>query len=620
MTEPRKRYRALFGFSGSGLGAYGFARASARLLGRDAAFELVGGIDIDPRACADFEYLTGALALRADIAELTADELRAFAGPAAPHAVFCSAPCKGASGLLSNKKAATAHYQKLNRLILDWTLLMLRTWADPPALVLFENVPRVVQRAKEFLDEVRALLRAAGYVLHEGTHDCGEIGGLAQHRRRWLMVGRLARRVPNLLYQPRKLRVRACGEVLGELPMPGDPAAGPMHQLPRISWLNWVRLALIPAGGDWRDLPGMGPRDPAARRAWEQHGVKTAGEIHYFKGKHGVMGWDRPSRTVIGAKTNGAENVADPRARNWFANVLRVTPWDAAAGTVTGAARPSGGALSVADPRPARFNNVFEVVPWDAPVGAVNGGAGPSSGAASVADPRIGAKGHPHAYGVLAWDRPSHTVKGTTGSPGHGPFSVADPRVEYHRGAYGVAAWEAPLGTVTGAAAPSTGRFAVADPRLTCEPRAGAYGVLSWLEAAATVTGSARIDNGPAAVADPRIPVDPTEPPAEPAPVIIAADGCWHRPLTTLELAALQGMPMTVRGAPLVLAGRSAAGWRERIGNGVPSPAAEFIAEQMLLTLLGADAGQFALSGTHSVWVAPPRFAWDGIEVVGGTQ
>jgi hypothetical protein len=86
--------------------------------------------------------------------------------------------------------------------------------------------------------------------------------------------------------------------------------------------------------------------------------------------------------------------------------------------------------------------------------------------------------------------------------------------------------------------------------------------------------------------------------------VIIAIDGTWHRPLTTLELAALQGFPLTMAdGSPLTLAGRSDSRWRERIGNAVPPPAARAIGQQMLVSLM-ASAGDLILSNT-AIWVRP---------------
>jgi site-specific DNA-cytosine methylase len=566
----------------------------------------------------------------------------------------------------------------MNELAIVWTRLMLDAWKDaPPRLVLLENVPRLKTRAAGMLRKVRALLREAGYVFHDGYHDCGELGGLAQHRRRYLLVARHEKRVPPLLYQPIKRRVRACGEVLGPMPMPEDPAAGPMHRLPRISWLNWVRLALIPAGGDWRDLPGVLADGQARRTKFKRHKMEE---------------WSAPVGTIGGSGSNGVENVADPRpavalpaseSRHW--NKYAVTDWNEPARTVIGAIQPGSGGPAVADPRP--FGNVDRVTAWDQPIGTITHAPAPSSGGGAVADPRVGEWGDGR-MGVLDFTDPARTVRGES-LPSNGPFSVADPRVptEAFRGRLGVLGFEEPAGTVTGNGRPETGKFSVADPRpqwfnnvlkvvpwseptgtvtgqgrptcgalnvadprvkkafdhgyavlhfdepsptvagkshpgngaysiadprLTCEPRAGAYGVLPWDEAAKTVTGAAQIDNGSFAIADPRTPDappvivvrDPKKPPSA-TPVIISADGTWHRPLTTLELAALQGFPLVWRGAPLKLDGSASSQWRTHIGNAVPAPAAKAIAERMLASLLQADFETFSLDGDAAVWVQP---------------
>lgn len=252
-----KTFRVLFPFCGLGAGALGFLRAAVSLFDVEHRFESAGGIDFDADACRDFERLTSSPALCADVAKLTAEELRAFAGVDAPDVVFSSPPCQGYSGLMSETKSKESKYQALNELVLTWTKLMLEAWpGQPPKLVLIENVPRIETRGKALLAQVKKLLRARGYVFHASSHDCGEIGGLAQHRQRYLLVARHAPSTPALLYQPVKRRVRGCGEVLSQLPLPGTPSAGPLHELPKISTLNWIRLALIPPGGDWRAIEG----------------------------------------------------------------------------------------------------------------------------------------------------------------------------------------------------------------------------------------------------------------------------------------------------------------------------------------------------------------------------
>ena len=540
-------------FSGIGGGALGTAAAVARFGGHAARFHTLPGIDLDELACRDFEYLVDAPAHVRDVHDLSPSSLRDLWGPRRPDAVLMSPPCKGFSGLLAAKRAAEPQYQRMNSLLLRGLFLLTETWDEPPPILFVENVPRITARGIDMLRQVRALLVARGYaVTGDASHNCGELGGLGQNRMRWFLVARCRRRVPQFVYQPPRRRVRACGEVIGPMPMPGDLAAGgPLHAIPKISWRNWVRLSLIPAGGDWRDLPGVVPDDHDRR------------EVH--------------PGAAVGSSDAGVENVADPR----FTNIMQVAPWDQPARTVIGASRVGSGALSVADPRLAAFG-----------LGQTAEGAGSF-------------KGRPGLFGVSDWHEPAPTVTSSAKVSGsNAPAAVADPRPrDWFPNVLGVTAWDAAAGTVTSQGRATTGAFSVADPRLGCAPRAGAYRVLGWEEAAATITGSLAIDNGPAAVADPRLP-DPKKPPPF-VPVIVAADGTWHRPLTTLELAALQGLPLIHRGAPLQLAGAGHTRWREAVGNAIPPPAAQAVGEQLLLALLVAKLGAFALS-SNEIWVAPP--------------
>lgn len=579
MSTPRE-FTAGFLAAGIGVGALGFMNALGRLASDTAKFKCLGGVDNDAGACADFEYLTGAPALCADLHVLTPAELKAAWGPRRPDAIFSSSPCKGFSGLLSKARSLEDKYQVLNSLVLKTMFLSVETWDEPPPLLVLENVPRIATRGAELLAQVRQLLSRYGYVFHESTHDCGEIGNLAQHRRRYLMVARHEKTCTAYVYKPPIRRVRGCGEVLGELPLPADPDAGQLHQLPKISWLNWVRLALIPAGGDWRDLPKAIEPAPANP------------DKHHNKLK--MIAWDQPSPTVIGAGDlgAGAPSVADPRLfapadPKWGGGQLGVNAWDQPTGTVAGQTWPMNGRYSVADPR------LIEVLKL--------GRTGDRAGSF---------KGRPGLMGVADWEQPSGAVTGrATVSGGTMVAAVADPRLSspVPAGAqkrsiharYDVRGWEQPARVVAGPGV--NGGYGVADPRvleaaqLGCSPRSGVYGVISWEHAASTVTGSASIDNGPCAVADPR------DPPGE-LVVIVSADNTWHRPITTLEFAALQGIPTMVRGKPLALTGRSSSAWRERIGNAVPEGAGRAIGESLLMALLATAVGGWALGGT-GIWV-----------------
>ena len=83
--------------------------------------------------------------------------------------------------------------------------------------------------------------------------------------------------------------------------------------------------------------------------------------------------------------------------------------------------------------------------------------------------------------------------------------------------------------------------------------------------------------------------------------VIRSLDGTWHRPFTTLELAALQSLVDPEEH--LELQGLSDQAWRERIGNAVPPAAAQAVAEEIGRTLLLAWTGQTFALGSTPIWV-----------------
>ena len=89
--------------------------------------------------------------------------------------------------------------------------------------------------------------------------------------------------------------------------------------------------------------------------------------------------------------------------------------------------------------------------------------------------------------------------------------------------------------------------------------------------------------------------------------VIRALDNTWHRPFTTLELAALQGLVDPEEH--LELEGLSDSAWRERIGNAVPPPAAQAIAGVMGQTLLLAWSGETFMLNAMPIWVQPVAIA-----------
>ncbi|EJS3854397.1 DNA cytosine methyltransferase, partial [Pseudomonas aeruginosa] len=613
---------------GLGGGAAGFNRARPRVGNVEAEWVCLGGIDVDPAGLRDFERLAGVPGTLLDLftrdqyvrfhgkeppagwREATPEDIRRAAGGRRPDAVFISSPCKGASGLLSEKMSLTPKYQALNELTLRCIWLMGEAWADDPVpLIVFENVPRLASRGRHLLDQINSLLGGFGYAVAETTHDCGELGGLAQSRKRFLLVARHVEKVPPFLYEPEKKTLRAVGDILGRMPLPGDiDAAGPMHRIPSLQWKTWVRLALVRAGSDWRSLNDLAVEDGYLRD------LIIVPEYH--RGVLGVNHWGDSCGVVAGASRpmNGRFSVADPRAP---ANALQyqqygVRRWTDTSGAIIGVKSPGQGTYSVADPRGQSFGK-YPVTDWDGPSGTVIAASTTGQGAFAVADPRPGGVRHNNVFRVVSMGSHAGTVTGGH-SPSSGGQAVADPRYHnWHPGASSrklhVGEWGSATGTVTGSQQVASGALSIADPRVLDRTKGdayltgGHYGVVGFDQSAGAVSASARHDNGRWSVADPRMP----EANDRLTCIIQSLDGTWHRPFTTLELAALQSLVDPEE--QLVLDGLSDSDWRERIGNAVPPAAAEAIAGVMGTTLLLAEAGETFMLSNTPIWVRPVAVA-----------
>lgn len=573
---------------GLGGGAKGFNRSKPIVGNLQAEWQCIGGVDVDPAGLADFERLSGVKGTLIDLftrdqyirfhgkepppewREATPEDIRRAAGGQRPDAVFISSPCKGASGLLSETMSLTPRYQALNELTLRCIWLFCEAWADDPVpLLVFENVPRLATRGRHLLDQINSLLGQFGYAVAETTHDCGVIGGLAQSRKRFLLVARHVEKVPPFLYEPEKKSLRAVGDILGRMPLAGDiEAAGPMHRVPALQWKTWVRLALVEAGKDWRSLNDLAIED---------------GYLRDF--------------------------VIVPEA---YAGYLGVNDWEKAVGTVAGKSNPTNGAFSIADPRAqagALQYQQYGVRRWQDTSGAVIGVKSPGQGTFSVADPRRAGGGF-GKYQVTPFTSPANTViAGST--TGQGAFAVQDPRYHnWHPGAssrkLNVVGMNQTAGTVTGSQQVASGAMSIADPRPGMRRTkgdayltGGHYGVVPWDGPAGAVSASAMHDNGRWSVADPRLPAANERLTC----VIESLDGTWHRPFTTFELAAIQSLVEPEE--QLELDGLSDQAWRERIGNAVPPAAAEAVADVMGTTLLLVAQGETFVLSSMPIWVRP---------------
>lgn len=656
-----KPYTVVHLFSGSGGCSLGFQREG---------FKTLAAFDNDADACADLDYLLGEhVSVCADIGAMEPADLRRIVGERRPDVLVSTPPCKGWSKCLPKRSRVTAKYKAMCALAVRGVWLALHAWPEqPPPLVLIENVRGMNIEGRELMRIIEGELAEAGYLFDVRVHNVGEVGGLAQNRHRCLFVARDQARIPAFLMVPPSQKVRPVGDELGKLPAPIlDAKSESMHRLPQLSALNWLRIALIPAGKDWKALPER---------------VRLGGEASGRRdGKFGVERWDAGAHCVTGKGNrvpSGWSAVADPRMNlgpDAHSGILGVEDFEAPAHTVTGNARIQGSWGGVADPRlpqrDQRKNGGFGVNAWDEPAHAVlaegsvrNTWSSVSSpmpppvrpgvvarawsekrrpvSRGRVVDPRLTCEQWSGAYGVCSPNAPSPTIVAYH-KHDRAPASYADPRLDYRspddeaagrhsgRGCYGVLDPAEPAPTIRAHMEVRQAPGAIADPRVPWDHaehggRPQNYGVQRWDAPASTIKGKQVVQNSRAAVAHPSYPApthrivrDPDGelvllgPPIDleddrPCYLVIEAeDGTWHRPMTDLELAVLQSLPAYHRGEMLALKGPSGKR-REHIGNMLPTAAAQAIARECRATLDAAADG-FQLVGGGQIWVTPEERA-----------
>jgi hypothetical protein len=294
-------------------------------------------------------------------------------------------------------------------------------------------------------------------------------------------------------------------------------------------------------------------------------------------------------------------------------NVYRIVRFDEHSRAIIGANHVAGGAGCVADPRPPDrpLFRKYHVTPWDKNTGTVIGGHHSEEGGYAVADPRAPRLFTSKKYKITDFGDPANAVIGAS-TTGQGAYAVADPRIkrdrtEYHTaGEYGVVPWDESCGAVQAQGNYDNGSWSVADPRLP-------------LPEMCPVCCAVLIEKGLAIAGKPcQACVPPWHYPELPQEkeklvcIIRSLDGTWHRPFTTLELAALQSLvdPEEMFGAEAFdLCGNSDSSKRERIGNAVPPGAAEVIAGVMGQALLASWSGERFQLSAQPVWVQPIAIA-----------
>ncbi len=559
-----QKYTVVHAFSGSGGCSSGFD---------EEGFETLAALDFDADACADLDYLLNRkVAVTVDIQKMQPAELLAIV-PRRPDVWVETPPCKGWSRLLGKGRRKSAKYVEMCSLAVRGVWLALHTWPEPPPLIVIENVRGMSTEGREMMDIIKKELRAFGYLFDIRTWNVGKIGNLAQSRDRCLFVARDPKRCPAFLMVPTEHPLRPCGDELGKLPPPTlDKASKSMHKLPQLSAMNWLRIAAIPPGKDWKALPPRIQLGGKGRYAADPS-VRPDGASEPRNGNYGVEHPDQPAHTVRGEHQiwSAPASYADPMGRAAAATATpkakrarkatagQETLFAAAVATTATADESAPGVdLRVSNHDGNRQNGGFGVNAWGSPAHTVvaegtvqntwastatpitfapsrSWAAGRKGDRGGEVDPQLDCTPRNGAYGVQAPERPSATIVGHH-KHDNSPGSYADPRLGYRdegdeaagkhsgRGCYGVLDPAAPAPTIRGHMEIRQAPGAVAE-RMSVDPRkdwdtsdpdswAGrgrpqAYGVQDWDRPASTVRGNQKIVNSRASVAHPGYP-EPT--------------------------------------------------------------------------------------------------------------
>ena len=264
-------------FSGAGGLSLGLSRAG---------FRIVGAVDSWGPAIASYRQNFSHPAVAADIRELNDSRLWDMIGsePVPLDLVVGGPPCQGFSiqriGLDADAR---------NSLVLEFARLVSEL---APRAFMMENVTGLVgQRGRALLVQFVAVMEANGYAVERTTIDAADFG-VPQHRRRVIVYGWRSEMKPlSLPPEVEGTSPPTVAQAICDLPAAARSsidAFDPLHVESRMSDLNRRRLALIPPGGGFEDLP------PELRVACHREGAAKIGHRNVY----GRLDPDKPAVTI----------------------------------------------------------------------------------------------------------------------------------------------------------------------------------------------------------------------------------------------------------------------------------------------------------------------------------
>lgn len=272
-------------FSGCGGVSAGFALANVP----GTAIEIVGGVDIDPNACATFEQMHNRPAWCLDVRRLLNEPnhlrllvndwcLRRFDRVAL---IGCS-PCQG----FAAHRQALDHQDPRSHLFTVFTEIVRQL---KPDAIFMENVPDLFSRRHwPYYAQGRTALEESGYTVRSRVYNFAGFGLPQERFRAVILAMKRAFLMPDPPIAPSNFAT--VRQAISHLPPLGAGEVSSIDSMHRTSNHRRSTIAIlrqVPLDGGNRPI-GVGPK--CLDRAREKHGGYTD--------VYGRLAWDKPSVTI----------------------------------------------------------------------------------------------------------------------------------------------------------------------------------------------------------------------------------------------------------------------------------------------------------------------------------
>jgi DNA (cytosine-5)-methyltransferase 1 len=257
-----------------------FCGAGGLTLGLErAGVKVAAGVDLDDRFRWAYEKNSRSSFLHANVARLSAEDLKPFYARARVRVLAGCAPCQPFSTYGRTRSAPDDRWALLKSFARIVSELR-------PDVVTMENVPGL--RDHEVFDRFVSSLHDNGYGVGHDVVDCANFG-VPQHRRRLVLVGVLQGRaaLPRSTSSEAPSTVRDAIGHLSPLRAGETDPRDPLHVASRLSPLNMARIRASQPGGTWRDWP------EDLRAACHRRGTGRT-----YPSVYGRMRWDEPAPTI----------------------------------------------------------------------------------------------------------------------------------------------------------------------------------------------------------------------------------------------------------------------------------------------------------------------------------